>query len=395
MQTYYSNPLLIWFNGTGEKEEDTQHLFKGVREEDKYIFPGWGTDRFGLLKQVTGVGETNTFEKSLLCKKNKVGHQLWDDIKCRDSLVIGGFSRGAAFFIPYFTKLLSERVKSQHLNKFRKIAFIILDPVTGSATPEETTEKTLQAAQLYDVSHIRDGMLSAAEKNIVVVILSAYETRQKNFSQYDRLLKALIPENILQSRYNVFTTLQKAGISHSSLTLWSTEVAPQVKNSMQIKVQHPILMRLRKGEEVMLMLDDYLKGQGSWFYVKDILLRAYNLNTEGAQFYKTNQWEAFTEFKSKIEAMLGYQVDMRITKRLVESLMYRQEFNATELDEMRVYFDCLDWFTQNVEEVCFPTDIIRVLTELFQGSEQRIACMKSTKYKRSGSIGDVVAKWYS
>ena len=205
---------IIWFCGTGESihaepDSNPSHLFEEIKDYCS-IVPGWGTENnFGnnmtyVRAQASGVKMVDLpfidrcIESTLFHKKEKI-------LNC-ENLVIGGFSRGSAFFVPYFLNKLEEFFS---FTKRPKITLFLMDPVTGSSDDNDVTEHTLKNLKILTKEGLKDKVDS------LIFISTGFDKRQKNF----KLDKSFYD---LKDHFKELLTA-KIGLTHSALSVWSKQ----------------------------------------------------------------------------------------------------------------------------------------------------------------------------
>lgn len=240
---------LIWFNGTSEDFHDNGHLFANFKGEDFTVMKGWGIDPFWAgnkiwPSKIEGIADNSKVNNNI---KNYVNHRLQHNlerIQNSDSLMIGGFSRGAAFFVPYFLKNLNDPMflgssfsnyttstKDLSLDQRVKKELIIylMDPVHGSSNDQDETATTMKSHGFWSVEQ-KASMISDLKKRfkIKLIFMSAgFDMRQSSFpidtgfynhkDQFDALYVA------------------KLGLAHSNMSVWSKDKAksPKFGNNQQ------------------------------------------------------------------------------------------------------------------------------------------------------------------
>jgi hypothetical protein len=228
---FTNDNYLIWFNGTGEEIKSTKHLFDSRPSNQYTIVSGWGTG--GAMCGTNKISETIACRSAqisgITIKDEEIvrpyltssidGLCLIDKIKQREAkkLIIGGFSRGAAFFVPYFLKLLIND-NTEALNKIKKIMIVLMDPVTGSINSDDKTEKTLRKLEIHSKEEKGRLIEKLKEKGIEVYglfLFVGFDRRPKHFSTDNSFLDAFDKLN----KSNTYIT--RMGITHSVLSAWS------------------------------------------------------------------------------------------------------------------------------------------------------------------------------
>ncbi|MGB3514372.1 MAG: hypothetical protein WBA93_35205 [Microcoleaceae cyanobacterium] len=224
-----SDTHLIWFNGTGEKTADTKHLFEGLNSDQYTVVPGWGTEGFiGKSWTERGAQSAGILQEDLPSIEKDINNlNLLKNLNNKNKVIIGGFSRGAAFFVPYFLKQI---IDTEKIN-FKKLMIVLMDPVTGTGNNKTSvsftgnTVNTLKSIHLFTYTNKFEKLIKPlADKCEVygIVLCPGFDGRAKSFCQDDTFLNALKHPNKkgnikLENLY--FTRI---GITHAALSLWHT-----------------------------------------------------------------------------------------------------------------------------------------------------------------------------
>ncbi|MDJ0797943.1 MAG: hypothetical protein QNJ51_14190 [Calothrix sp. MO_167.B12] len=233
---------LIWFNGTGESPKDNSHLFENINKDDYTVVSGWGTPEFRAknlspkTEQSLGIGS-----RDLKIIRDKF-HELniLEKIKNKDKVIVGGFSRGAAFFVPFFIDFMFQESNCD----FSKFMVLLIDPVTGTKHNKNgwvqniaaevskvinkifpiikgysNTVKTLEDEGLFSPKDKRESIIDKLPKKCElygIVLCPGFEHKHKFFPLDDTFLNAFELVG-LQKLYTA-----RMGITHGALCSWST-----------------------------------------------------------------------------------------------------------------------------------------------------------------------------
>ena len=247
----YQN-FLVWFNGTNEKISHTRHLFDGWSEKSYIVVAGWGTDeRFNVKldrnnptgdqiggSAASGVSSDDVKRLDLVLAP-LVAHIVERINKAEiDKLIVGGFSRGAAFFVPYFLQKLVRAYEMGSVRKIKKLALLLLDPVTGSKRIEDKdgnmslskdiTDKTLEQLKLRFVKD-KDQLINNLNRYVVSDIkglygmsfISGFDLRQERFRIDETFIEAMINNAHLgKEDNNAQRFVFRGGITHACWSTW-------------------------------------------------------------------------------------------------------------------------------------------------------------------------------
>ena len=226
---------LIWFNGTSEDFSENKHLFADLNSKDYSIIKGWGLKPFWADKgrfynsAISGVEN----EPEILARIDKYIHQYisanLERIKNSDTLMIGGFSRGAAFFVPYFLKHLDTFVPNisatTHTGNKKTIYIYLMDPVTGSSSATGNTATTLQAQNIYSKNTLIQTLKGKGYSLKLIFMSSGFDKRQKNFV----LDKTFHDE---KDKFDYYYSA-KIGLTHANMSIWSTNYKDKVIRTLK------------------------------------------------------------------------------------------------------------------------------------------------------------------
>ncbi len=226
-----SDTHLIWFNGTGETTKDTKHLFEDLNSDQYTVVPGWGTEGFqGKSLTETGALSAGILQEDLPYIEKDINNlNLLKNLNNKHKVIIGGFSRGAAFFVPYFLKQIIHTYKGQF--NFKKLMIVLMDPVTGTSNNKTSvsftgnTVNTLKSIDLFTHTNKFNNLIKPLTELCEVygiVLCPSFDGRTKSFCQDDTFLNALKQakdQDNIKSDNLYFTRI---GITHAALSLWHT-----------------------------------------------------------------------------------------------------------------------------------------------------------------------------
>ena len=230
-----NSTYLVWFCGTGEKEQDVKHLFQDLPQDSYTIIPGWGTGHymsgertFDWKAQLSGIDKSDAIKAltgliSALSHVSSAIHQ--GEIK---KLIVGGFSRGPAFFVPYYLKILTDD-SSRPLVNLDKLAILLLDPVTGSAhddNKDDITESTMSSLKILNKLKLLEDLTHQIRDHISIIsLIPGFDKRKKNFRPDTSFLSALafIQQNQKAAADKISTYIYRAGITHSVFSTYSED----------------------------------------------------------------------------------------------------------------------------------------------------------------------------
>lgn len=308
-----SNTHLIWFNGTGESLKDTEHLFENLKKDQYSVVPGWGSDGFiGSSKSQFTAEKFGVWYKDLPDIDTYLLNtlKLLEKIKNKDKVIVGGFSRGSGFFVPYFLKLILENTFN-----FRKFMIILMDPVTGTEDNNNTGLKK-ELISLAEKFNIYSNTVSTLEKlnlftdsdkvnNLIkpltnkyevygIVLCPCFEREYTYFGLDDTFVRALKAKNEKDVCFinpeNLYIT--RMGITHRILSTWS-----------------------RKNEEKKRILDSLQISDSN----------SIDLSMDNEKLYKYLSMDkdtlTFSQLKPELQSMLEANLDIEVTKTIFELLL--------------------------------------------------------------------------
>ncbi|MCT4639747.1 MAG: hypothetical protein N4A72_18760 [Bacteroidales bacterium] len=223
-----NNRFFIWFNGTGESVDNTESiLFTGLDKSMYTICPGWGADGFkGDNRTETGAAISGIDKSDIKVIRDKMLSIIKDIPANTEKLIVGGFSRGAAFFVPYFLKVLYENDK----RSFDKLVIILHDPVNGSENSTDKTAQSLIKEGIYtasDKTQLMKNLKHRIKKIYSLFIPVGFDKRHTNF-HLDSSFYQTYNSGIWEDTY-----ITRLGISHSFLSS-AIDARDKVIDSMTI-----------------------------------------------------------------------------------------------------------------------------------------------------------------
>ncbi|CAA6806336.1 MAG: Unknown protein [uncultured Sulfurovum sp.] len=218
---------IIWFNGTGEELKTNKHLFSTIPSTHYTVMKGWGLTKFTYrrLSKVRGI----IFDR----KSKKI---IDDYIKTRlrgkreaiykaPNLVVGGFSRGSAFFVPYFLdsleKFLPNLSSRTSEGKQKDLILYLMDPVTGSENERDNTVTSLRKLNLWNKTRLITKLKNKGFNLKLIFISAGFDMRQTYFKI----------DNTFYTQKHLFEKVftAKLGLSHSNMSDWSVKKSGKQK----------------------------------------------------------------------------------------------------------------------------------------------------------------------
>ncbi|CAA6825748.1 MAG: Unknown protein [uncultured Sulfurovum sp.] len=218
---------IIWFNGTGEELKTNKHLFSDIDSSNYTVMKGWGLKNFsyGILSEIRGVRFNLTSKKVIddyIVSRLKGKREA---IYKAENLIVGGFSRGSAFFVPYFLdsleKFLPNLSSRTSEGKQKDLILYLMDPVIGSKDISESTAQSLLKLKLWDKTRLIKKLKNKGFNLKLIYLSAGFDMRTKRFkidkSFYDK-----------RQMFSSFFTA-KLGLSHSNMSDWSVKASGDVK----------------------------------------------------------------------------------------------------------------------------------------------------------------------
>jgi hypothetical protein len=218
---------ILWFNGSSEELSDTAHLFSRLEKSQYTAFNGWGVSpndsgmKF-VNSNAVGInpvflGRINDYIASVLNDKQEA-------VKNSQHLMVGGFSRGAAFFVPYFLSKLNDflpGIEGKMPNGTPKdLVIFVMDPVHGSGSRCGMIEKTLCTLKALNLEDKRYLLASLREKGFnvsLIFISSGFDYRQSSF---------IVDKSFYEIRDQFYANYTaKVGLTHATLSTWSKDAS--------------------------------------------------------------------------------------------------------------------------------------------------------------------------
>ena len=230
---------LIWFNGTSEDRKHNKHLFDGLNDKNHTIIKGWGIRPFWAgyswyspkKSHIVGIENTTAILNKIdnYIKATLAGDL--DRIRNSDTLMIGGFSRGAAFFVPYFLKKIDDFVPgisaTTHAGSKKTIYIYLMDPVNGSENESDKTITTLKKLDIYSKDTLVNTLKGKGYSLKLIYLSAGFDKRQKNF----------ILDTTFHDKKDQFDYFYSAriGLTHANMSIWSADndYTTTVKNSIE------------------------------------------------------------------------------------------------------------------------------------------------------------------
>lgn len=225
---------LIWFNGTSETYAQNAHLFEGLDPNDVTRIQGWGLKPFW--------GDYTTYDSAIvgidwdrsntrLNVPSYINNRLAankERIMNADSIMVGGFSRGAAFFVPYFLNTINDFLGSSFTSDKtsgdgkKEIIIYLMDPVHGSVSDEDKTLSTMITMGIKTKVKLIEELRQKGFKIKIIYMAAGFDKRAKNFAIDSSFLDVI---NDQPSLLDGFYTA-KIGLAHSNMSVWSTSTSP-------------------------------------------------------------------------------------------------------------------------------------------------------------------------
>ena len=311
---------LVWFCGTGETQEQVQHLFEGIPNENCKIVPGWGTKemcgaRWSFTRwsedriQASGIDDDDAkkilsqklFSESLADVKNLLAQ------KKLNKLIVGGFSRGSAFFLPFFLKHLCEdnTFPCQNLNK---LAIVLMDPVTGSThsgNKEDVTESTLSTLGILSKMKLLETLSSQVKNKVYIFsLIPGFDKRKENFRPDTSFLSALNALKTTKEGINdkIVSYTYRAGITHSVFSTYSKDKAtnPKIKISLDLNGSS---LNSNESSELQTDFSALLNADLDLMFTKQLITNlCFETNLYDAAPFNTQYLEAYQKTTSKVLA---------------------------------------------------------------------------------------------
>ncbi|HFU76050.1 MAG TPA: hypothetical protein ENK66_07375 [Arcobacter sp.] len=221
---YGGNKHIIWFNGTMEDHSDNYRLFERLESKEHTVIKGWGLKPFWAdypwysykKSYIRGIENDSKIYKNIdkYIEQRLSGKK--DYIRNSDSLMIGGFSRGAAFFVPYFLDRLNEflpGISAKTASGAKKeLIIFMMDPVNGSKNEDDYTATSLRALDIYDKTRLVNKLKDAGFSVKLIFFAAGFDYRQTNFvidkSFYD-----------VKEKFD-YVYSAKLGLSHANMSTW-------------------------------------------------------------------------------------------------------------------------------------------------------------------------------
>lgn len=224
---------IIWFNGTSEDYKHNKHLFSGLSDKEYTVMKGWAvsplkyplgfTSYSELGASVSGVvNDPYTYKIINDYINERLSATVKSYIYGSKSLMIGGFSRGGAVFVPYFLKnidsFLPDLKATTASGQQKELIIFLMDPVHGSKDDNDVTATMLRANQIYYPAEkeklVED--LKAKGFSVKLIYLAAgFDYRKRNFSIDKSTYEA-------KSKFD-YVYSAKLGISHANMSIWSQQ----------------------------------------------------------------------------------------------------------------------------------------------------------------------------
>jgi hypothetical protein len=219
------NKHIIWFNGTSEDYHHNSHLFSRLSSKEHTVIKGWGLKPFwanyslltGKSSARTGIeNDSYIYERIDKYIEQRLSGKK-DYIRNSESLMIGGFSRGAAFFVPYFLDRLDKFLPSISAKTAsgakKELIIFMMDPVNGSDDEDDYTATSLRALDIYDKTRLVEKLKDTGFSVKLIYFTAGFDYRQTNF----------VIDNSFYTVKEKFDYVYSAklGISHANMSIWS------------------------------------------------------------------------------------------------------------------------------------------------------------------------------
>lgn len=308
---------LIWFCGTGETKEDVQHLFHDLPQGSYTIISGWGTGKymsgerlFDWKAQLSGIDKNDAKKAMSGIKKNlKVIKSSILNQKIT-KLIVGGFSRGAAFFVPCYLKQLIDD-ENNPLGKIDKLVILLLDPVTGSAHDDnknDVTESTMSSLKILSKVQLFDNIINQIRSKVYIIsLIPGFDKRKANFRpdfSFISAMKLINKYHKLGKKLSGYT--YRAGIDHGVFSTHSKNKASFPKIELDF---------------------------GGF---------------DKASFMSSDN------IKNKFKELLKADLDLIVTRSLITNLFYSEkEKGQINLENLKVYQDTTDLVLGSTKKIYY------------------------------------------
>lgn len=240
---------------------NTKASASGITEEDVKIFKSY----------LEGKNyKTVSYKKITRRESHTDGLDIFSKIKDVDKLIVGGFSRGSAFFVPYFLKLMLEN--TDRLTKLKKLIIVLMDPVHGSGHDKDKTISTLRELNLETQEH-KKKLIEQLQKKLnldlyAVIMCPGLDRRAKNFKTDYSFIEALGEKLDKNKLFRL-----RMGISHAVLSTWSQEPGYRSKliSSLELTRKDESKFKIGKSKEGEESIETMVKDSLDLVITKPVL----------------------------------------------------------------------------------------------------------------------------